>query len=197
MTKENFQKLWTSNYPNTIPISHLFKQVFSDRWFRIHSLPESKRYAENNNEWNTLLDRQNKIITDLLTGYPTFLLVTGAYTSEGLIELHPLDEVPSIEELTFTSLEPIDLNEISPNVYEQGQMYTPMFSVQNWKAKKFDNLLKDIANDNIKAFFLSEDKDLIIAPYDGGVDIILKDTETRDFYKQKYGGWLSERQDGL
>lgn len=72
-----------------------------------------------------------------------------------------------------------------------------MFSEQNWHPHKFDNLLKDIAEDNLRAFFVSVYKELIIAPYDGGVDFILKDTKTRDFYKQKYISWLSIRQDGL
>jgi len=41
------------------------------------------------------------------------------------------------------------------------------------------------------------DKKIIIAPYDGGVDLILKDIETRNIYKQKYSDWLSQREDGL
>jgi hypothetical protein len=72
-----------------------------------------------------------------------------------------------------------------------------MFSEQNWQPKKFDNILKDVAEGNLRAFFVSVDKELIIAPYDGGIDFILKDIKTRDFYKQKYSGWLSARQDGL
>jgi len=197
MTAEQFNNFWTSTYPDTILIQHHFRHDFADRWFRIHSLPESKRYAEDDNEWGILLDRQNKIISDLLTGYSNFLLVTGEHTSEGYIELHPIDEVNSLKEILFISLAPIDLNKISPDEYDHGQFYTPKFSEQNWQPKKFDNLLKDIAEDKLRAFFVSVDKKLIIAPYDGGIDFILKDIKTRDFYKQKYSGWLSSRQDGL
>jgi hypothetical protein len=197
MTAEQFNNFWTSTYSDTTLLQHHFRHDFADRWFRIHSLPDSKRYAEDDNEWSILLDRQNKIISDLLNGHPNFLLVTGGHTTEGNIELHSIDEVDSIKDYTFILLSQIDLNKISPDEYNQGQFYMPMFSEQNWRAKTFDNLLKDIAEDNLRAFFLSVDKELIIAPYDGGVDFILKDTETRDFYKQKYSGWLSERQDGL
>jgi hypothetical protein len=49
----------------------------------------------------------------------------------------------------------------------------------------------------LRAFFVSVNKKLVIASYDGGIDFILKDIETRDFYKQKNNGWLSSRQDGL
>ena len=72
-----------------------------------------------------------------------------------------------------------------------------MFSEQIWQSNKFDSILKDIADDQLRAFFISEEKKLIIAPYDGGVDLILKDTETRNIYKRKYSDWLSQREDGL
>jgi hypothetical protein len=62
---------------------------------------------------------------------------------------------------------------------------------------KFDDLLREIAYDNLRAFFVSIEKELMIAPYDGGVDFILKNSETRDLYKRKYNSWLSPRQDGF
>ena len=65
MTSEQFNTYWALNFADSIPIPHYFRQDYSDRWFRIHSLPGSKRYADNEEEWNILLDRQNKIITDL------------------------------------------------------------------------------------------------------------------------------------
>ena len=197
MTAEQFKDFWTSTYPGTILIQHHFRHDFADRWFRIHSLPDSKRYAEDETEWKILLNRHNKIISDLLDTGSDFLLVTGGHTSEGYIELHPIDEVNSIKEIPFTVLEPIDLHKVNPSEYDSGQLYTPMFSEQNWQPQKFDNLLKDIAEDNLRAFFISVQKEIIIAPYDGGVDFILKDTKTRDFYKQKYSDLLSARQDGL
>ncbi len=197
MTAEQFNNFWTSTYPGTVLLQHYFRHNYADRWFRIHSLPGSKRYADNEYEWRILLDRQNKIISDLLTNNSNFILLTGTYTSEGYTEMHPIDEADSIKEILFTSLDSIDLNKLSPKEYDRGQFYTPMFSEQNWRPKKFDNLLIDIAKDNLRAFFISISKELIIAPYDGGVDFIFKDTDTRDFYKQKYSDWLSVREDGL
>lgn len=59
------------------------------------------------------------------------------------------------------------------------------------------NSIREIANDNTQAFFVSFDKKIIVAPYDGGVDFILKNNQTRDNFKEKYKEWLSEREDGL
>jgi len=197
MTADQFTDFWNSVYPGTLPIPHDFKYDYSDRWFRIHSLPGSKRYPENDEEWQILLGRQNEIISDLLRDSSRILFVTGEFTSENHIELHPLEKVHSITNLSFTLLDPMDLHELNPEEYETGQYYLPRFSEQNWEPGKFDEILKDIADDNLRAFIVSTDKVLVVAPYDGGMDFILEDTKTRDAYKAKYSDWLSSREDGL
>jgi hypothetical protein len=37
----------------------------------------------------------------------------------------------------------------------------------------------------------------LIAPYDGGVDVILKDLHSCSVFKKKFKDWLSKREDGL
>lgn len=197
MTAEQFIEFWKTTYSEPAFMSQKFIKEFSNRWFRIHSLPKSKRYPENSNEWNILLDRQNLIITDLLNNFPKFLLVTGEYSSEQYQNTYMIDDVVSVNQLSFITLEKIDLYKNNPENYDEGQFYTPMFCTLEWAPDKFDDLLRDIAEDNLRAFFVSPKNELIIAPYDGGMDFILKDTETRDFYKQKYSRWLSSRADGL
>ena len=51
MTSEQFNTYWALNFADSIPIPHYFRHDYSDRWFRIHSLPGSKRYADNEEEW--------------------------------------------------------------------------------------------------------------------------------------------------
>ncbi len=197
MTANQFNIFWTSAYPGTIPIPHYFKEDYPDRWFRIHSLPDSKGYADNENEWDNLLERQNKIITHLLGHHSKILLVTGDHFTEGTKELFPISAVKSIAEIPFVSLNDIDLHKLRPEEYEEGQVFRPIFSEQTWQSGKFDNLLRDIADDQLKAFFVSIENHCIVAPYDGGIDFILKDNETMKAYKEKYKDWLSAREDGL
>lgn len=197
MTAQQFIEFWKTTYSKPAFMSQKFTKEFSHRWFRIHSLPKSKRYPNNASEWKLILNRQNKIITDLLNNHTKFLLVTGEYSSEQYEELYKIDDVASVNQLSFITLEHINLYENNPEDYDEGQFYTPMFCTLEWAPNKFDDLLKDIGEDNLRAFFVSPDNELIIAPYDGGMDFILKDTETRDFYKQKYSSWLSARGDGL
>lgn len=197
MTREQFEILWASRYHKTIPISHLFKYDYSDRWFRIHSLPESKRYANSDEEWRILLSRQNSIITDILGHNSKVLIVTGEYHYEGYVDTNALEDVDSIKQFSFTNLDHIDLYKLNPIEYDKGQTYTPKFCESVWQNGNWNNLLRDIAQDNIRLFFISVNNDIIVAPYDGGIDFILKDTFTRDNYQNKYRDWLSDRDDRL
>lgn len=197
MTREQFKSLWTTRYPKAIPISHSFRHDYNDRWFRIHSLPESKRYPNSDSDWEILLNRQNLIITDILGDNAKIVIVTGLYHHVDLGEPDPINNVNSIEQFQFIDLGNIDLHKLRPEEYEQGDIYKPMFCEAVWHKDKYDNVLRDIAQDNVRMFFISLDQDVVVAPYDGGIDLILKDIETRDKYKIKYGDWLSDREDGL
>ena len=144
-----------------------------------------------------LLNRQNSIITDILGDNSNILMVTGEYHVEGFTELHPINGFSSIKQFSFIDLDNIDLHKLNSDEYEQGQVYKPMFSKAIWSKDNFDDILRDIAQDNVRVFFMSVDNDTIVAPYDGGVDFVLKDTKTKDNYKNKYRDWLSDRDDGL
>jgi GTPase SAR1 family protein len=198
MTKEEFHNLWTIIYPDTVPISHFFKDDYSDRWFRIHSLPKSKRYADNENEWKILLARQNEIITDLFGVDTSIFLVTGDYDLKDEEEIsHLTDKEEVFKDYSFTRLDNIDLYKLGSDYYSERQIYRPAFAETVWKLDLHEKLLREIANDNIRGFFVSFDKDVIVAPYDGGVDFVLKDNSTKDFYKNKYKQWLSGLESGL
>jgi len=197
MTKDDFKTLWTTRYPSSIPISYTLRNDYEDRWFRIHSLPDSKRYADNEAEWTTILSRQNAIITDVLGDGSRLLLVTGYYVFEGHEELSSPVDADSIRKFSFTSLDDIDLHNARPGENEAGEVFRPMFCSVTWSPGGFNDLLRDIAQDSVRAFFIAVDTDIIIAPYDGGVDIIVTNRAARDQYKSKYRDWLSKRDDGL
>ncbi len=197
MKKEEFQTLWSLYFPDTVPISYLFKLDYTDRWFRIHSLPESKRYAEDEDEWGILISRQNEIITDLFGHETPILIVTGEYNWGDNRQIHITEEEEIFKPFSFIRLDNIELNKIDADQYDESEIYRPAFAQTIWKPNYHDKLLREIANDNSRAFFISFDKNVIVAPYDGGVDFVLKDSSTKEHYKNKYSQWLSDREDGL
>lgn len=195
MTAAQFDNFWRSTYPETKPVSHRFRHVYPDRWFRIHSLLDMQRCATTEAEWRILLNRQNYLLNDLLGNKANILLVTGEYMRDGVA--FPAEETSALNNLLFTTTERVDLHQLSPTEYEPGQYYQPKFSEQLWQMKLFDPLLREIANNETSAFFISQRNGCLVAPYDGGVDVVLKDEVTRNFHRKMYQAWLSPLPSGL
>ena len=197
MTKEDFQNLWNSNFAGSELISHLFKQNFAERWFRIHSLQDSKRYADNEHEWEILLSRQNEIITDLFGIETSVVMVTGQYITNDNRNFCDILNEEIFEPFSFVQLDDIKLHKIDAELYDEQVEYRPFFTQIAWKPNYYNRILREVANDNIRVFFVSFDKGVIVAPYDGGIDIVVSDRTTKEIYVAKYSEWLSDREDGL
>jgi hypothetical protein len=193
MLKTDFQSIWETNFPNCPPINHLFKHRLADRWLRIHSLPEAKRYADTPKEWAELLHRQHVVLEDFFAqNEPVFIYaITGFYSNEEQdLETQLQDQNDALKTFDFNPLEPIDLYIHSSDWYDEGVIFTPYYAKEKFKSNKFDAILRAIADDEIRVFFMDTNAQFIFAPYDGGVDLIYKDVETRNFYEKKYQEWL-------
>jgi hypothetical protein len=64
--KATFLAYWNQLYPETPPISYLFKHRLRKRWARIHSLPDAQRYAKTKADWTEIERRQNAAIDSLI-----------------------------------------------------------------------------------------------------------------------------------
>ena len=193
MQEKEFIDYWNLNYPDALPINYELKTVYPDRWFRIHSLPESKRYAENESEYQIILDRQNTLINDLI-GDNAEVIISFGLCSDDLSN-------DNYKELTyfgeFVKVQTIDLKKERPEENDHELFLNIYIKIEKLKRNSRNEILKAIADDEIRAMFISPSSDCIIAPYDGGVDIIVDSIEKRDELKLKYKDWLSEREDGL
>lgn len=193
MLKQEFENFWESNFGSAFPISSLLKHQLPKNWFRIHSLPESKRYPKTKTEWKILLSRQNKIISDLIGNSSKIILLTGEYGDKDGVRF----KNKFLLDFQFIALEPIDMVKACPEIYDDGIIYFPYIAKVRWDENKFEKILRSIANDEVRAKLICVEKNRIIAPYDGGVDLILENEEAKDFYKNKYKDWLSDHQLGL
>jgi len=201
MTAAEFQYFWSALTGEAPPITYLFKWDFQDRWFRIHSLPASKRYADTPAEWQLLLQRQHTLLKDLLGAEQRLLLVTGYYTHDE--EEHAtgfqdfITREAAFSKIFFTPLPAVDLHALDADVYEPGTHYWPLLTELMPDAPQIEVILRAIADDRSRAFFIGEHSRVLLAPYDGGIDSILPTTSMRDQYRHKYRAWLSAREDGL
>lgn len=193
MNQEEFNKFWEINYPESYPIGHELKSVYPNRWLRIHSLPESKRYAETDNDYQIILERQNQLISDLFEENTEIIVSFGLYETE----LTKQDSKERTEFGEFEKSKTLDLHKIRTKEYEEDSFYDVYFKSDIWKKNSKNEILKAIADDEFRAIFISPKQKCIVAPYDGGMDIIANTQEKRDELKTKYKDWLSEREDGL
>lgn len=193
MTESEFISYWDREYPEALPINHELKWKYKDRWFRIHSLPSSKRYAENEDEYAIILHRQNQLINDLI-GEKTEMFI-----SIGLYEYGSLnDNCSGVEGFDkFQKVFSVNLKKERPEEYEDEVNLEIYVTVEKWEKHSHDKTLRAIADDKFRAMFVCPSKQCIIAPYDGGVDIVVDTAQKRNELKLKYKDWLSDREDGL
>lgn len=193
MTESEFIDYWNKEYPESFPINHELKWVYPDRWFRIHSLPESKRYADSEDEYKIIFDRQNQLINDLIGKESEVAISFGLYTNDKTNDNHK--EFTDFGE--FIKVLTIDLRKERPEEYEDEMYFDIYVKMEKWEYGKRNEILKAIADDEISAMFVSPLSKCIIIPYDGGVDVIVDSTDKRDKLKDKYKDWLSNREDGM
>ncbi|WHR57324.1 DUF3885 domain-containing protein [Acinetobacter haemolyticus] len=195
----SFQSQWDQLYPNKLPFSHLLKHYFPQYWFRIHSLPESKRYANTPEEYELLLNRHNEIITDCFGENTSIFIVSGHYFSQSSNDEY-YEPVFVLPPYLVHAEKGINLKQVNPeDFYEEGEDYffRPYSIETTWQPNTHDELLKKIADDEVRAFMLSFEQNIIVAPYDGGIDFIIFDDVKRQALRDKYKDWLSPREDGL
>ena len=176
MTRQAFEQFWAKNYPETLPIGYLFKHNLPERWVRFHSLPDAKRYAETEAEWDILLRRQNDIFDYLIPQNAEIMVVINSISSGHLLfQMFDFENIGVLihDEMTFQSF----------------------VAETTWQSNRLNPLLIEIADDNIRAFITTPN--CIVAPYDGGIDVVLKDNDTKNILKDKFKNWLSQRQDGF
>lgn len=186
---------WDHSFPGCEPVAHLLRERCRSRWVRFHSLPESKRYPENEHEMRGVLERHNTILGDLLGTEREVILLTTAYSDDPLsAERSPhlvvLD--PAGERWRAVPMHSIDDSFADPTYWHVSA------SLWNWQPGTFDPLVRQVAADDTGDVMMVDPHcRWLLHPYDGGMDVILESVVQRDSLKRAYPGWLSPREDGL
>jgi hypothetical protein len=170
---------WRAHYPEVLPIRNLLNgRNFPNRWMRIHSLPLSKRYADTQAEWDILMDRQNRLINHLVPQGTDVQWVINWIERDNYL---------------FKSFDLVPLGVFQEA--EEEPKYDSFLLETTWEHDPRNPLLLMIADETLRAFMIAPD--CLIAPYDGGVDVILKDPHTCYALRRQFKDWLSKRADGL
>lgn len=190
---ERLTRLWQDWTPAGPLLPHELKTAYTDRWVRFHSLPESKRYAEDEGEYAILLDRYNTVLDELFAGGEVYVVTTGwsepsecTARSAERRALHP-------EGTLWTTLD--DTDDPDPDFHTRWYFYADH---RRWQRGCLDPLLRAAADDALPGVFVTDtDLTRIHHPYDGGADVILATPEEWDRMRDRHTAWLSRHPLGL
>ena len=177
---DDFRQAWDKVFGAILPVGYVLREACGDRWARFHSLPDAKRFSQTNGEDRLVLGRANQLACDMFgTKNSVWLCVlgTGSYARE--------------QRLPVAFSAPLDAQ-------SDDAFVMPFHAcVVDWKSGAFDDLFLAIAEDRERALFFDPDCGRVMAPYDGGFDLIWEDVAQMVASKQTHIDWLPDNSEGL
>lgn len=196
MTVQTIAEAWHSSFGPALPAGYLCRTTLPDRWMRIHSLPESKRYPDTEAERDEVLRRQNAAACyALCEGAECILFITQYGESRHWPDYY-------VEGSRYTR-EFLALNRFSPEYvqsYDEGQDGPMQFFAtrQHWHTGAFDELILMCANGTAGPYlFANIDRRTAYAPYDGGADLFFPASDAAVEARREFSDWLSKIDSGL
>ncbi|WP_432871737.1 DUF3885 domain-containing protein [Microbispora rosea] len=169
------------------PIAYRLRGWHADRWVRFHSLPESKRYAETEDEYEIILDRHHRVPTEL--GAEEGLYVIAVYFEDEQGRISPDPRHPNA--VPWLTIEPGDDSPFDVAV----RLYV---SLTSFDRQILDPLLRGAADEELIDVIIAPlDLRWLYHPYDGGADVIAPTAHDRDVLKNRHADWLSTHPAGL
>lgn len=199
MNKNTFLEKWHQKFEKLPLVSHTFKDLAQENFVRIHSLPESKQYPENIVDIEELLKRQNLLISDLIGDNNDYYLVVADFVGNLKKTQKKLLVEKYSNYLDIASFElffEVDLVQALPEYYElnidgSSLGLTLAVAEKKWEKNSIDQLLIAVAEDIFdNLLIISKEKKIILAPYDGGIDVVLENKKSVKNFLEKYQDWL-------
>lgn len=182
---------WSQAVGDELPVAHDFKWKLADRWLRIHTLRDSKRYPETEAEYLEVLRRHNQVLdSEVGCGSTFYLVVPGGDQIREPVGPANIDLEGLSLKFWRTEKEEIDETETFYEHY--------FFSESSWESGSLDPILRKVVDEEIYGVILfCPSQKILYHPYDGGSDLIFETAVERDAASIRYADWLSSRTDGL
>lgn len=180
--------LWERTWPMAGPLGYELRVVYGDRWVRFHSLPESKRYAENDAEHAEILRRHRTVLGELhgSAGPADPWVIAADWGSEDFAAGWSKRHLPTAWPWRRRQ------SEDDPDA---GFIY--FWGASGLSDADLDALLRAAADDKGRFLIGAPDLEWLYCPYDGGADVLLPTAVERDGLKKRHAGWLSAHPQGL
>ena len=164
------------------PVPWLMREHRQDWWFRIHSLPESKRYPTTTAEWAILMQRHNELADAVLVPDSSCRLLY----SQLAVAPFPSEKLPGIGWKPFRS------------VGEGEDRVDSWTASVVWRYDTFSDIIRMKADDQIAyVAFHSLRTDALYCPYDGGADVFSLNRRLLNTLRSRFSAWRSSHPLGL
>jgi hypothetical protein len=187
LKKERLNEVWRKIVGENIdPNADRLKILLKDKWVRFHSLPNSKRYPENEEEEQEVISRANSILSSVFKEGDEIFLVRSVWSSNS--------EKPLLldDEGLFWKSWIVDSDGIE---YALGHAY---IYLRKWRLGIFDKILLDVAHDReSNLMILNERRGVIYHPYDGGCDLVVESASKLFELRSIHSDYLSSHPSGL
>ncbi len=185
-------RLWQAHRPAGPMLPWELKTVYGSRWVRFHSLPESKRYPEDEAEYAILLDRYNTVLDELFAGGEVYVVTTDWGDPSDPTDGSPHRAALHPEGTLWTTLD--DTDDPDPAFHTRWYFYADR---RPWQHGCLNPLLRAVADDTLPGIFVTDTEFARIHhPYDGGADVILPTPEERNRLRDRHSAWLSAHPSG-
>ncbi len=158
-----------------------------DRWVRIHSLPESKRYPEDETERNEIV-RRHLVVADAAIGIADCILFVARF---GPSAHRSAVELPGFDASTLLHLDALAIEDEDDPIHFFG---APLRS----SPENLQPLILAAADDTTGPILIANfELGTAYAPYDGGADVFFSSHSFAAEARSNWAPWLSRREDGL
>lgn len=187
-----FEQKWSHTWPQNPGIMEAPFWT-TEPWVRFHTLPNSKRYADNERETKTILMRHHALLQELGRNNNLYLVVP-SLTGSSVAKLKNIIKNMGLDLKHWRSLL-VDPEEKDPEYICYNHLYVGVISVLD---DRLDLILKSVAEDEISGVIISPPNlEWLYFPYDGGMDIIFQSTDSRDKLKENHRDWLPSNDYGM
>lgn len=187
---------WDSRWPGQEPISYRLRS--DARWVRFHSLPQSKRYPDDEHELEEVLTRHRTVLDELAATAGDedrhVVVVTASWSasSQPIPRSAPVAAaIPGAQYWMSVRTE----EDSAFRTWVWTHLYVDVVSLDD---PGVEQLLRIVADDQTaNALILAPDLSWLYAPYDGGADVYPATPEQRDELAAIHADWLSATDSGL
>jgi hypothetical protein len=188
---------WARAWGDWRPVSHELPVRGNERWVRFHSLPGSKRYAGNEDEYAEIMRRHLTVLAELLShdnadAERELMVVTVSWSDAP-------GPVPRTAELSRAMPAAAYWTSVLTGINDPDDTWWHLWvSAARLHSQELSQLLRLVADDGTAGVIITTaDMGWLYAPYDGGADVIAATADHRNQLHRAHKDWLSDHPAGL